>query len=119
MNLHNAVSGAIGTVNPLIMAALKKSDGYMTQADGTQAPVYIVSTGYIQAQATDTRDIERLNNLSIQGVFKTVYLSGEWSAISRSEIKGGDMFIFSGKDWKVIQVKENWPDWTSVIVAMQ
>jgi hypothetical protein len=40
LDLHNLVSGAIGTINPNAVAELRLSTGYSIAADGTQTPAY-------------------------------------------------------------------------------
>jgi len=125
MNLHGIVSNAIGTVNPFITAILKRSTGYTTSADGTQVPTYTTLTGAVQVQATSGKDIEHLNNLNIQGVFRTLYINGNWTGVVRADSKGGDVFTFpqipgaTAQNWKAVNVKETWPDWSSIIVVLQ
>jgi hypothetical protein len=126
MNLHGLVRGAIGAVNPDIPACLHKATGeYETSDAGIRTPKYKISKGKIQVQGVNGRDLERLNNLNMQGIFRSVYLYGELSGIVRSSHKGGDLIEFADvgskviNKWLVVQVAEVWPDWCKVIVCQQ
>jgi hypothetical protein len=124
MNLHGIVSSSIATVNPFIMARLKRSvDRTTTAPDGTRTPIYKLYRGRIQVQGTNPKDREYVLSQNQQEVLRTVYLLGNWAGIIRTDKTGGDVMIFAedGKtySWKVITVKDKWPDWTSVIVAQQ
>ena len=126
MNLHGIVRGAIRTVNPDISAQYQASTGYSTNGAGKQAPSYAAAVGVqIQVQPVTTKDIERLNNLSLQGVFRRVYAYGNYAAIIRADSKGGDLLTFAEypggptHTWKTTEVAEAWPDWCSVVVTLQ
>jgi len=125
MNLHSVVRGAVTTVNPDTTCTLKRSTGYTTGTNGKQVPNYTTTTGPANVQATGGRDVERMNNLGFQGVFRTLYLYGNWQGIVRVDQKGGDLFLFPQEPggavctWKAASVKETWPDWCGVIVILQ
>lgn len=125
MNLHGIVRGAITTVNPDIPATLLCSTGYTTDSSGERTPTFDTFTGDIQVQACSGKDIERTNFLNIQGVLRTVYDYGNWTGIVRVDEKGGDILQFPQvpgaaiQTWKVVIVKETWPDWCSFIVQLQ
>lgn len=126
MNLHGIVAGAIGTVNPLITAQILASNGYDTEADGSQVPKYLPAQDVqIQVQALQYNDIAQLDGLNIQGERRAVYLYGDWNGIVREDQKGGDLLLFPAqkggppKTWLVVFVFENWPDWTKVAVTLQ
>lgn len=125
MNLHGIVRGAITSVNPDISATLLRSNGYVTGADGKQVPVFLSFSGKIQVQGVSAKDLEHTDYLNIQGVLRTVYLVGNWAGVVRADQKGGDIMKFPQvpgaaiQDWRVVSVKETWPDWCSVIVWLQ
>lgn len=120
MNLHGIVSGAIGSVNPMILATVASSTGYTTNPDGARAPAYAITPGVpIQVQALSGKEIERLNNLGIQGVLRAVYLSGSANGVVRKYGEGGDLLVFNGQTWLATQVLESWPDWTKLAVTLQ
>lgn len=125
MNLHGIVRGAITSVNPDIQATLMRSNGYTTGTDGKQIPAYTTLSGKIQVQGVSAKDLEHTDNLNIQGVMRTVFIKGNWAGVVRADQKGGDVMKFAQipgaavQSWKVINVKETWPDWSSVLVLLQ
>lgn len=126
MNLHATVRGAITQVNADIDATWKRSNGtYVTDDDGKRTPGYDIIPVKIQAQAASGRDIERLNNLGWQGVFRNVYDYGNKQGIVRADGKGGDILMFPQvpggpvQSWKVTTVSETWDTWSSVFVVLQ
>lgn len=125
MNLHGLVRAAVSSVNPDITATLLRSTGYTTSASGKQIPTYTQLSGKIQVQGVSAKDLEHTDNLNIQGVLRTVYLLGNWAGVVRADQKGGDIIKFpqmpggTVQDWRVILPKEQWPEWSSVIVWLQ
>jgi hypothetical protein len=119
MNLHSIVSGAIGTVNPLIPVVIKQSTGYATNPDGTQVPVYAVINTTGQQQALSGGDIYRLNSLNVQGVTTKMYVTGNYEGVFRVLGKGGDLLTFGGRTYLVAAVLERWPDWSALALIMQ
>ena len=125
MNLHNAVRGAIRVVNPDITATLLRSTGYTTGTDGKQTPTYSTLSGSIQVQGLSGTDLRHTDSLNIQGVLRKVYINGNWAGVIRVDSKGGDIMKFpqipgaAVQDWRVVEVSETWPDWSSVIVCLQ
>jgi hypothetical protein len=124
MNLHGIVRSAITSVNPDIQATLLRSDGYVTAAGGKQVPKFQMFSGKIQVQGVSAKDLQHTDFLNIQGVLRTVYLLGNWAGVVRDQ-KGGDIMKFpqipgaAVQDWRVVSIKETWPDWCSVIVNLQ
>ena len=121
MNLLQMTAGAIGIVNPSQPATLVRSKGYTIVQSGRQTPAY-ESPVPIRAQVQDLtqRDIQHLNSLNIQGSQKTIFFSGEVSAISRVAQKGGDIIgLLDGRVWLTTAVLEQWPDWCHVAVTQQ
>ena len=126
MNLHGVVRGAITTVNPDIPACLFYSTGEFETSDaGVCTPKYKIKKGNIQVQGVNGRDLQLINNINMQGIFRSVYLYGELSGIVRSNQQGGDLLEFADvgccevKKWLVVQVAEIFPDWCKVIVCQQ
>jgi hypothetical protein len=121
MNLHQMVAGAIGMVNPFITVEILRSAGYTTNPDGSRTPTYVTLSGPAQVQDMSTDELRLLSDagINIQGIHKAIYLNGGWAGIVRADQQGGDVFRFSGYDWLVTVVPEQWPDWTKVMVTMQ
>lgn len=126
MNLHQIVRCAISRVNDDIAATYLKAKGYTTGASGKRVPTYDAPLPVrVQVQPVTGTDIERLNNIGIQGVLRKVYDYGNQCGIVRVDEKGGDLLQFPQvpgaevQNWKVVSVTETWPDWSAVIVALQ
>lgn len=125
MNLHNLVRGAITAVNMDAEITLLRSTGYTTGANGKQTPVDTVFTGPAQIQGLGPSDLRHTDALNIQGVWRKVYLYGNWMGVVRSDQKGGDVLVFpqaptlADQNWKVVTVFETWPDWCAVGVVLQ
>ncbi len=125
MNLHAIARGAVNSVNPDTPATLLRSNGYTTAADGKQVPAFLSDSGDIQVQGVAPKDLVHMNALNIQGVARVVYLRGHLAGIVRADQKGGDILNFPQEpggavaSWKVVSIKETWPDWCSAIVVLQ
>jgi hypothetical protein len=126
VNLHGIVSPAISTINPPVIATLKRSAGYTTAADGTRTPQYTqVPNISVQMQALTYSDLQHLDGLNIQGVRRAVYLNGAALAVVRPLQTGGDLFVFpdgtlpEGNTWLVAYVLEAWPDWCKCAITLQ
>lgn len=121
MDLHGIASGVIGAVNPNVSATLRISNGYTTQADGKQVPVYLPDKIVkAQVQALTTKDLRQLDALNVQESQRTIYLRGEVDAIQRVKQKGGDLIVLKdGTIWLTTALLEAWPDWCRVSVTLQ
>ncbi len=125
INLRAIANSAIQQINPNIIGTLLRSTGYTTQPGGKRAPTFATLTGEIQVQAIGAKDLEHMNFLNIQGVMRLVYIWGNWAGVVRADQKGGDILQFPQipgsevQDWRVVNVKETWPTWSSVIVVLQ
>jgi hypothetical protein len=116
MDLHLAARG-VTVVTPDILATLRQSSGYTTDAAGKQHPTSTTATGMIQVQGITAKETAQVPAKNQNDVLRKVYLEGDWSAVARASMKGGDIFEFGGFSWLVVQITETWPDWCSVIVA--
>lgn len=125
MDLHSLASPVIGLVNPPTPAKLYKSAGYTTGANGRQVPNYAQPIrGMIQVQGMSNSALQHANAMNITGVLRKIYVGGDWESVVRTQLKGGDKFVFSHagiKDgtWLVAVVSETWPDWCCVIGQLQ
>lgn len=122
MNLHEIARGAVGAVNPPILATLLASTGYTTLPDGSRTPSYATPVQCeIQVQALTYNDIVQLDGMNIQGVRRAVYLNGQWNGVVRVGSEGGDLLTFNGQTWLVAMVLEGWdtPGWTKLAVVLQ
>jgi hypothetical protein len=126
MNLHGAVRGIIGAVNPDLFVSWQVSTGYTVAANGAQSPTYAAAvTVRAQVQPVSGGDLRHTDMLGLQGVMRSVYLYGSADGVIRSAAKGGDLLIFPRVPggtpvvWLVTEVIETWPDWCHVIVTLQ
>lgn len=125
INVRAIANRSIQTVNGDISATLLRSNGFTTEPGGVRTPKFLTFTGLIQVQGVSAKDLEHIDFLNIQGVLRTVYLRGNWAGVVRADQKGGDIMKFPQipgadiQDWRVVSIKETWPDWCSVIVNLQ
>ena len=121
MNLHGIVSGAIGSINPPVLATFKSSTGtYTTGPDGSRVPAYnIIDNVPIQVQALTAAEIRHTDNLNMQGVLRAVYLNGAANGIVLKYGEGGDLLIFGGNTWLATTVLEQWDSWVKIAVTLQ
>lgn len=120
MNLHGVAGPIIASVNPMILATIKYSDGYESGPGLKQAPKYrVVPDVQAQVQPLSAGDLKHLEAQNIQGVQRSVYLYGDIQGVVRPAEKGGDLLIFDNQVWLVTAVFETWPDWCKVGVTLQ
>ena len=124
MDLHSIVSGAVGAVNPFVPAVLKISNGYTIADDGKQIPDYLAdATISAQVQPLTWTDLQQLDGLNIQGNRVAIYCSGDIDGLVRSRNKGGDLIVIAtgvyAGVWLVVQVLEQWPNWTKCACTLQ
>lgn len=120
MNLHALAAPAVHRVNPFIPATLLRSTGYTVSDDGHQVPTYAPPiAARVQVQMLAGKDLAQLDNITLQGTVRAVYLSGDWEGMQRPLQKGGDLLQFDGQTWLVIAVLEHWADWSKLAVSLQ
>jgi hypothetical protein len=94
LNLRNIANGAIQGLNPNVIATIRRSTGYTTDASGKRIPSFTEITVPVQIQPITTGDMQKLDNLNIQGVHRAIYVSAEVEAMIRVDKKGGDQILF-------------------------
>lgn len=120
MDLLAIVQGAIAAINPMQTALLLRSAGYTTNPDGRRVPVYGTPIPMqVQVQELTEADLHVSDNLNLQGETKKIYLEGDWNGVIRPDGRGGDLVSVAGQVWLVVQVLENWPNWTAVLAVRQ
>lgn len=120
MNLHNIVRSVIPAVNPDITATLCRSDGWTTGEGRQRIPKYLPDIQItIQLQPLSRGDLQHVDGLNMQGIFKSIHVNGNFWSVNRNQQKGGDLFIINGETWLVIEPLELWPDWCRLLVALQ
>ncbi|KAB1581156.1 hypothetical protein [Serratia marcescens] len=120
MNLHRVVRGAITAVNPDIEAVIRRSDGTTTGPGRTLIPKYLPDEPVtLQLQPLSGSELRHAEGLNMQGVFKSVHISGSSFSVLRGRKLGGDLLFIDGEEWLVIQPLELWPEWCRLLVCLQ
>lgn len=121
MNLHSIVSGAVGAINPLVIATLRASAGSTTALDGKRVAAYADPVNVrCQVQSLQYNDILQLDALEIQGSKNKIYVNGRWQGLVRPDRRGGDLITMpDGRVYLVTLVLEEWDTWCCVAVTLQ
>jgi hypothetical protein len=126
MNLRSIANSVTTAINPNITGTWQQSTGYTVGTDFKQVPAYDTYENLpIQVQELTQSDIRMMDGLNIQGVLKVVYINELPLGVVRTLGQGGDILQFplagetTVRNWLVVRVKEQYPDWASVIVCIQ
>lgn len=130
MNLHGTVRGAITSVNPDTTAQYLASTGATSNADYSQTPGYAAAIPVrCQVQPMSRGDLQLVERLNLQGVFRSTFMFGNPQSVVRVQAKGGDLLKFSPfgaegvQTWKIVSVDGPWNvesgGWTKIIVQLQ
>ena len=125
MNLSGIANSVISGVNPNQQAVLKINTGTTVDDAGKVKPCFTEQPITIQPQSLSTADLDHLNLINQQGQFMYAYITGQISAIRRSQGKGAEHVMFTAygedepSDWVVKQVVESYPQWCKVLLWRQ
>lgn len=126
LDVRGIANASIQPVNPNIPAQYVASTGYGTDAAGKRTATFAAPVGVmIQPQAATGKDLEHVEKLNMQAVYKNVRMWGNTQGVVRVEAKGGDLLYFPNvpagtpRVWKVEAVLETWATWCSLVVCMQ
>lgn len=127
MDLRTIANAASNTVNPNLIVSLQASTGSTIGPGLRQQPTYAPPvTGTAQIQAISNRDLKQLDNLTIQGVTKVIYLKGALAGVVRPDSQGGDLITIAAPapapyigTWLVVQILEQFPLWTKAAIQLQ
>lgn len=135
LNLRAIANAAIQGINPDIVGTVKRSAGYVTDADYLQVPQYTTFTGIrIQQQAvsgigTDGPSLQHLDAMGIQGTLRSFWADMDIEAVNRTTTppKGGDLIVLpstpleAATTWLVVQIVEQWTQggWCHFIGQLQ
>lgn len=126
INVRAIANASVQPVNPDIIVAMQASNGYGKDAAYRQVPVYAPVVNLpCNIQALQYDDIAQIDNMNIQGTRRKVYVHGAWNGVARSDTEGGDLLQFPEhtggpmRNWLVVFVFEQWPDWCSLCVTEQ
>lgn len=96
------------------------SDGFELGAGRKQVPKYLPSqTVSVQLQPLSRGDLQHVDGMNLQGLFKSIHVDGNFYGTNREKVKGGDLFIIGTETWLVIEPLELWPDWCRLLVQLQ
>jgi hypothetical protein len=126
VNLRRIANGLTRAVNGNQTVQWVRSMGYSTDSAGKRQPLPDLTRPLsANVQPLQGKDLQHVDALNMQGVFRSVYLYGDVEAIVRADGKGGDILQFPEvpggqlRNWLVTQVMETWPSWCRVIVTLQ
>lgn len=120
MNLHRIANSAVRRVNPNIVATVRRYLGETTGPGRKPIPQYAPDEQItIQLQPLSKGDMQHVDGLNLQGLFKSIHANGNFYSVNRTMQKGGDLFIIDGQTWLVIEPLELWPDWCRLLVCLQ
>lgn len=124
MNLHAIAAPFVGIVNPPVSGTWYQNAGETTAASGKRTPNYTaVPDQSFQVQALAGPELELVEGLNIQGVKRSVHMSGLPNAVDRKAQAGGDLLEFDGAKWLVAVILESWGTgadaWSRVAVVKQ
>lgn len=124
MNLHNIVSGCIGSVNPPVTCSYQQSLGSTIDTDGSRLPTFAAPVQMTaQKQPMTWQDTRQVDGLNINGEKAAFYVSGDWQALIRSTSRGGDLLTLAdGSVWLVVMPLEDWfstAGWAKVACVLQ
>ena len=107
MNLHNVVSGAIGSVNPHEMVSLYRCNGTENNA-GVVSVTYTKADIQAQVQAPSAADLKLFNNLADAKHVKKFYINAPASTINRQEETAGDIIERAdGTFWLIDLIRDD------------
>jgi len=122
MNLHAFVGPAVAIINPFTIGTVLVSAGNTVAGDGSQVTTYTRTDGVsLQVQSITTDDLKQIDNVSQSPIMRSVYFNGIVQGLNRYAGKGGDVLVFNGLAWLIVQVLEAWDidGWCKVAVTEQ
>ena len=120
MNLRQIANRATASINPNIPATVRRYTGEVMGPGRKPIPQYEPDEQItIQFQPLTKGDLQHVDGLNIQGLFKSIHVNGNFYSVNREMQNGGDLFIVDGKTWLVIEPLELWADWSRLLVCLQ
>lgn len=123
MNLHEIVSNAINSINPLQDIKITPRGGYTVNQYGettvSEGSSYIVKA---DVQPVSGEDIKFINNYNESTVYKAFWVSSNVFGLNRPMAKSGDKIEWNGKTYYVVNMPEDWYEtvgWSHFVGALQ
>lgn len=119
-NVRSLANKASRGINKNSLVSILRAKGYTIGTGKKQIPAYENAiNGYAQAQALDNADLQKLEGLNIQGVYRAIYLCGPLHGVIRKTGQGGDIIKYNNATWLVLKILETWPTWTKAAIVEQ
>lgn len=122
MNIRALANAATSRISPNMPIIWRQNMGIVQDMKTGKRSANWQDTPLVgQVQTLTSHDLRHIAGLNQQAYTRAVYLNAQAMGARRSEMKGGDLFLFNSQTWKVISVPENWPlnGWGKVIVALR
>ncbi|KUR71178.1 hypothetical protein AQZ52_10935 [Novosphingobium fuchskuhlense] len=132
MNLRGIANSLTSSINPNIVATLRRSTGYTLSDSGRQVPNYAADEPItVQVQALTQKELQHLDKLNISNGQASVYANIQLSSVDRPSNSGGDIIVFGtdaktpaglrGQTWLVVALLEGWPGagWSKAAITSQ
>ena len=120
INVRSLVNPATNNINQNADVVILRSLGFEIGAGRQQVPKYDYPlAGKAQVQALDHADLEKMQGLNLQGIYRSLYLTGALHGVIRKEGEGGDLVKYNGQTWLVSKILETWPTWTKAAICLQ
>ena len=121
MNLHQIVSGAIGSVNHHEMITLYRCKG-LQNSGGVVSVSYDKADILAQVQAPTAADLRLFDNLADARHAKKFYINAPASTINRNEQTAGDIFKRAdGSFWLIDAIRDDFSreGWLCCLATLQ
>lgn len=120
INLHKLANSAISIINSNIKAIARIYKGETVGYGRRRYPEYYPDKEVIlQLQPLNQGDLEFLDGLNQQALYKSVHINKEYYSVQRKLEKGGDLFIIGEDTWLVVKPMELWGSWSRLLVVLQ
>lgn len=126
MNLQSIAWGQTKAINPSSRVLIKRSAGFVVNSAFQQVPQFSTYEAFVDLQALNYEDIRHADLMSIQGMRRKMYITGQVNGLVRYAAQGGDLVnitdatsTWNGTWWKVADVTEYWQGWNSSCITLQ
>lgn len=123
LNLHALARPVVTAVNPDRRVVIRRYAGESVGDDGTPRPRYAPAVAVMaQVQPLPQDKLQYVAQGQQTGIWRQIYLPGDWSGLDRPGGRGGDLVYFQGREWLINPVQEAWgalAGWTLIVVQAQ
>ena len=120
MDVFNLSNSAISTVYDNTIVSIYRSIGFTIGGGQKQIPLYDAAVDYYaQLQYAEQSELEHIDGLNIQGLYKKLLVGSTISGSVRPRIAGGDLVVINNEKWLVVTIEEAWVGWSKAIIVLQ